>query len=165
MAKRSLSISLPALWPWASTQLSKVIRLVIYLDDILLLNENADTVKIDLETTVNLLQQLGFHINWEKSETTPTQKITYLGMTINSVDLTFALPEAKVQEVITFCSNLVKTGQANIRKMQSLLGHFNWAYNAVPHARARYCSLQQDLKTQHSSNRVLLSTDSMLELK
>ena len=144
---------------------SNGLRLVIYLDDILLLNESAERIKIDLETTVNLLHKLGFLINWEKSDTKPTQKITYLGLMINSIDLTFSLPEKKVTEVITFCSSLRKSGRADTRKIQSLLGHLNWASNAVIHARAHCRSLQQDLKAQLSFNQVALSADSILELE
>ena len=59
---------------------SQGIRLVIYLDDILILNKNAESVKRDMDTSVNLLQKLGFPINWKKSETEPSQEITYLGL-------------------------------------------------------------------------------------
>jgi hypothetical protein len=135
------------------------------LDDILILNKDAETVKRDMDTSVNLLQKLGFPINWEKSETEPSQEITYLGLKINSVDRTFALPGKKVREIVELCSNLRKTGQASLREMQSLLGHLNWASNAVPHARARYRCLQQDLKTQISFPCIKISSDSTQELE
>lgn len=50
----------------------KGIRLVIYLDDILIINEDPDKLKSDLDTTIFLLQSLGFLINWEKSVLTPS---------------------------------------------------------------------------------------------
>ena len=151
--------------PVVSYLRSQGIRRVIYLDDILILNEKAEKVKSDMATSVNVIQKLGFLINWEKSETEPSQEITYLGLKINSIDMTFALPEKKVREIVDLCSNLSKTGQASPREMQSLLGHLNWASHAIPHARARYRSLQQDLRTQISLSRILISPYSTQELE
>jgi hypothetical protein len=51
------------------------IRLVIYLDDILILNESKIGLKADVNTVIDLLQSLGFLINWEKSIVVPTQTI------------------------------------------------------------------------------------------
>jgi hypothetical protein len=43
------------------------IRLLIYLDDIILLNQDQEALIRDMNSTVWLLQKLGFVINWEKS--------------------------------------------------------------------------------------------------
>lgn len=51
------------------------IRLVIYLDDILILNESKSGLEADINTVIDLLQSLGFLINWEKSIVVPTQTI------------------------------------------------------------------------------------------
>ena len=45
----------------------KGIRLVIYLDDILVLNESKEGLVADVNTVLELLQSLGFLLNWEKS--------------------------------------------------------------------------------------------------
>lgn len=42
-------------------------RLVIYLDDMLLLNELKEGVNSNTKITLEFLQFLGFIINWEKS--------------------------------------------------------------------------------------------------
>jgi hypothetical protein len=44
----------------------RVIRLVIYLDDTLILNESKEGLLADIDTIIDLLQSLGFLINWEK---------------------------------------------------------------------------------------------------
>ena len=52
------------------------IRLVVYLDDILLMNQSLYGIKSDLETAVYLLENLRFVINVNKSVLTPSHKKT-----------------------------------------------------------------------------------------
>ena len=49
------------------------VRLVIYLDDILIINESREGALADLKLVVELLQDLGFILNVEKSLFEPTQ--------------------------------------------------------------------------------------------
>ena len=51
------------------------IRLMIYLDDLIILNQDKNKLLQDLNTIIFVLQNLGFLINWEKSALTPTQVI------------------------------------------------------------------------------------------
>ena len=55
------------------------IRIATYLDDWLITSYNRHQVLSDREKTLNLLVQLGFIVNINKSTLEPTQKITYLG--------------------------------------------------------------------------------------
>ena len=43
----------------------------------------------------NLLQQLGFILNLKKSVLTPTQRIEFLGVTVDSLIMTLPLPDKK----------------------------------------------------------------------
>ena len=43
------------------------IRHVIYLNDFLIMNESEEGLRANLKTTLNILESLGFLINWEKS--------------------------------------------------------------------------------------------------
>ena len=49
------------------------VRIIVYIDDILILAETSDQASQHLETLLWTLQSLGFIINQEKSVTTPTQ--------------------------------------------------------------------------------------------
>lgn len=51
------------------------IRLVIYLDDFLIMNELEDGARADLKFTQNLLEALGFLIDWDKSVIIPRQDV------------------------------------------------------------------------------------------
>lgn len=59
------------------------IRLVIYLDDILVLNESSLGLQEDIGTITEQLQSLGFLVNWEKSIVDPTQVLEYLGLVVS----------------------------------------------------------------------------------
>ncbi|KAI8490473.1 hypothetical protein Bbelb_317410 [Branchiostoma belcheri] len=74
---------------------SRGIRIVIYLDDILVLGRTFAQCKENVDFVVSLLQSLGFLINREKSQLVPVQEIVFLGMVINSIHLTLSLPEDK----------------------------------------------------------------------
>jgi hypothetical protein len=77
----------------------KGIRLVIYLDDILVLNESKEGLVADVNTILEFLQSPGFLINWEKLIIAPTQVIEYLGLIVDSNDPSFSLPCAKAAAV------------------------------------------------------------------
>ncbi|CAC5357552.1 unnamed protein product [Mytilus coruscus] len=49
------------------------VRMIIYLADILLMAENPPKIEIHRNSTLFLLQKLGFLINWKKSSLNPTQ--------------------------------------------------------------------------------------------
>lgn len=83
------------------------LRLVVYLDDLLLLNENEAALKADLKMAVSLLESLGFLINWEKSLCTPTQALEYLGVIIDSNLLSFSLPRDKIISIQSSCRKLL----------------------------------------------------------
>lgn len=78
---------------------SRGVRLLIYLDDILLLAESADQAISQTQLMVDLLSDLGFSINFPKSQLTPQRTAEYLGFKINSVDLTLWLPPKKIDSL------------------------------------------------------------------
>ena len=61
----------------------KGLRLIIYLDDLLLFHEAKEGLVAATKTTVDLFTFLGFVINREKSILEPCQRIEYLGLLID----------------------------------------------------------------------------------
>jgi len=59
------------------------LRIVIYLDDILLLAPK-ETIVIQRDLLLEDLQTLGFVLNWEKSKTEPNQTQVFLGFQVES---------------------------------------------------------------------------------
>ena len=62
------------------------IRMVIYLDDMLVMGQTMEKI------VIFLLHHLGFVLNLEKSILNPVQEIEFLGVTINSVKMCLSLP-------------------------------------------------------------------------
>jgi hypothetical protein len=50
---------------------SRGVRVIIYLDDMPFLNEKREGLEADVNMASDLLQRMGFLINWEKSLPTP----------------------------------------------------------------------------------------------
>ena len=74
----------------------KGIYLVIYLDDLLFFGNTREGVLSALSMAISLLESLGLIINWKKSVATPAQIIKCLGIAVNSIEMSFALPEKRI---------------------------------------------------------------------
>ena len=118
------------------------IRMVIYLDDILIMNSDRAKLLEELSVTVTFLQRLGFLINVGKSIFTPIQEIEYLGLLLNSVMLEFRLTPDKVKSIIELCSELIHSTQCSLRSVSKILGLLLWAATAIPYALAHFRDLQ-----------------------
>ena len=72
-------------------------RLMIFLDDLILLNQDPKELLKDLKSVCYLLMSLGFTINWKKTVKIPTQVIEYLGFNVDSIKMEISLPQDKVK--------------------------------------------------------------------
>ena len=70
--------------------------MIVYIDDILLM---ADTEAQAQSHLTFLLTGLGFVINMQKSITTPTQQIEFLGLKVYSVSLHLSLSGEKLHYI------------------------------------------------------------------
>ncbi|KZS06449.1 Uncharacterized protein APZ42_030096 [Daphnia magna] len=102
------------------------IRLIIYLDDLLILNQSRDGLLLDLKIVISLLEFLAFIINYEKSFIVPQHILEYLGMIINNFSLSFSLPSEKVKSIVKLCDALVsdKSLRVKLRDLAKVMGIF-----------------------------------------
>jgi hypothetical protein len=89
-------------------------------------------VRSDLEAALDLLQSLGFLVNWEKSVVIPSQVMEYLGIILDSIKMSFSLPVMKAQEVKSLCEKALEAKRVSLRNIASILGNFTWAICSVP---------------------------------
>lgn len=61
------------------------VRLVIYIDDIILIGSTIEELVQSRDTTLFILQALGFTINWRNSVLDPSQLLEFLGVLIGSI--------------------------------------------------------------------------------
>ena len=117
--------------PVVATLRNLEIRLIISLDDLLILADLEPTARLHLATAQSLLENLGFVINLKKSVLSPVQEIEFLGMTVDSLTLCLALPRDKVRSICRECECLIANPTTTVRQLAHLLGHLSSSIQAV----------------------------------
>ena len=142
--------------PWVFTKVLKPalsairaqgIRLISYLDDMLIMSSTQSEARIHLEKSITLLERLGFLINWKKSITDPVQSIEFLGLVVDSKSLSLRVPEAKVQKIQKECQALLNKGTVSGRSLAHIIGLLTSVNPAVLPGPLHYRALQR-LKNQ-----------------
>ena len=118
------------------------VRLLIYLDDIILFNQCPNQLLVDMNSLVFLLRNLGLVVNDNKSIMTPVTQIEYLGMTIDSVKMELALPSAKVQAIIAQCRELRAQKTVTIQALARIIGTLTSTVQAILPAPLYYRHMQ-----------------------
>ena len=119
------------------------IRIVIYLDDMLLMASSLEGIKLARDTTLFLFHHLGLVINMKKSVLDPDRIMDFLGIIVNSLSLSFSLPEAKVQKLTLLCQEAHTAPVITLRSLCSLLGKLRATAPAVTPAPLQLRYLQQ----------------------
>lgn len=104
---------------------------VSYLDDFLLLGSTENECLENVQKTVSLLQSLGFIINIEKSNFTPSTRGRYLGFVFDTKRLTLELPQEKRNRIVKWIDVLRPTKRCRIRKFARFLGILTSACPAI----------------------------------
>ncbi|XP_064482864.1 uncharacterized protein LOC135395698 [Ornithodoros turicata] len=120
---------------------SQGIRLVIYLDDILLMDQSLSRLASSAHLTVNLLHSLGFIVNQAKSQLSPSKRLVFLGFEIHSTPLAVALPLEKGIAIKAELDNLLRK-RLVARQLARLIGRLAATSLAVLEAPLRLRSLQ-----------------------
>jgi hypothetical protein len=97
------------------------IRLAAYLDDWFVVNQNKQMLIEDREKTLNLLINLGFIVNLEKSNLIQTQTITYIGAMFCLKDGIVRPTSERITKLLLGIENiLIKESQATARDFLQL---------------------------------------------
>lgn len=123
------------------------IRLIIYLDDILFMNQTPMALRRDISTALHLLENLGFIINMTKSQLDPTQTLEFLGFLVNTRDMTLVLPQGKVTNIKNLCTQMMALKVVTVRDVARLIGKLTASIQAIFPAPLHYRQLQS-LKNQ-----------------
>ena len=75
------------------------LRLIIYIDDILVMAESKELLRDQLQGLNYLLESRGYVINYKKSVLTPTKQVEFLSILLNSDLGILKLPQEKVMAI------------------------------------------------------------------
>lgn len=113
---------------------------------------------------LRLLRKLGFHINYSKIEG-PTCELVFLGILLNSVNMTLTIPEPKLTEVETSMKSFLISRKVTKRDIQSLVGKLNWITQCIYGGRFHLRRLiNKSNKLRKPWHRTLVTRDMKLDL-
>lgn len=138
---------------------------VHYLDDFLFLGkQGTNHCKDLLDTFKDVCKMLGVPIADEKT-ISPTTCLTFLGIEIDTVEMTIRIPKDKLAELRQKISDSINCKKVTLKQMQSLLGSLNFACRVITPGRA-FCRRLIDstigVKKQH--HRIRLSNNLKADL-
>jgi len=138
---------------------------ISYMDDFLVISQTKAQCYNGFNELKSLLLNLGFQINYEKV-VAPCQKLTFLGIEIDSKLRTLSLPQEKLDKLrIELCRWLTKK-KATKRELQQLTGKLNWAAHVIYGGRTflrRLIDLSNTLK--RSSHHTRLSACARADIR
>ena len=104
--------------------------IVCYLDDFLIIASTYDECLEALNVLLQLLRELGFHINYNKLEG-PCQRLVFLGIVLDSVSMTLSIPQRKMDEVKEYLQSFYASRKVTKRNIQQLAGKLNWISQCI----------------------------------
>ncbi len=117
----------------ALTPLQEVgVRILNYLDDWLILAQSREQLGDHRDLVLRHLSHLGLRVNWEKSKLSPVQRISFLGVELDSVSMKARLTEERAQAVLNCLSSFRVRNVVPLKQFQRLLGHMASAAAVTP---------------------------------
>lgn len=104
---------------------------VIYLDDILCIESQADRCELNARDTIKLLESLGFKINKKKSLLEPRNKCKFLGFIIDANRLLIELTEEKRDRLEKSVDKFIQMEQCSIQDFAQMIGKLIAACPAI----------------------------------
>ncbi|XP_047537164.1 uncharacterized protein LOC125071117 [Vanessa atalanta] len=136
----------------AETLRAKGCRVLVYLDDFLLVNQDQSKLCLQAAEAVRHLEYLGWQINYQKSILTPTRDLEYLGIRWQTAINTMSLPTKRQHSINSTIDRLIVRDRINLRELQSLLGQLNFANFVIPRGRL-HCRKIQIFLRHYDKNR------------
>ena len=131
---------------------SRGMRVVVNLDDFLLVSQDRSKLMAQILDAVKLLEFLGWRINRDKCVLEPCQKIEFLGILWNTKDNLMSLPQRKAQRILDLSQRFISRGRCSLKELQCLLGQLNFA-NFVTHRGRLHCRHLQRFLTNFRQHR------------
>jgi hypothetical protein len=126
------------------------IRLIVYMDDILVLSHSQEQAIKDRDNLLQLLESFGWSLNIKKCHFIPTQLIDFLGVMVDSQSMKFYLPSKKLDalraRVLAMRLRALKGKRIPLFQLQSLVGHLQSVSDCILPCRLHSNSLIEALR-------------------
>ena len=117
---------------------TKEVKSVMYINDILLIAQSPKLLKQHTLATLDLLEALGYLVNYPKSQLTPTQTTTFLGFVVICTTWELSLPISKVKTIQKEAQHLLTQALITPRQLAQFNGKLSAAIPAVHPAPLHY---------------------------
>ena len=157
--------------PVIASMRQRGIRCLIYIDDLIIVASSKMECNEQAVFAVQLLTDLGFNVNMEKSNLVPKTRVEFLGFVLDSIRMELFLPEKKKENILQRIRNLLMSRQILVRQVSSMVGLMQSAKWAVMPAVIYYRFLQRDLNSaleetgRDYDSSIMLSQEARQELK
>ena len=137
--------------PWVFTKIMRPmvgklrqmgIRLIIYLDDILIMHHSREEMVQITPLVCQVFEALGLMVNMGKSQLIPQQELEFLGFLVNSVSQHLAFPTEKMRKIQQNARTLLQQQQVSIRDIARFVGKASASMKAIWQAPLHYRALQ-----------------------
>lgn len=145
--------------------------MVVYLDDFLIFGSTISECLHNTKQAISLLEFLGFLINWEKSELEPTRSCKFLGMIINSTEITLELPTEKRIRIHEMLDSILSKSKLSLHDLEKCIRILVAACLAVAYSWLNYKELEilkQDALILHNFNpnsQIVLTKEAIRDLE
>ncbi len=140
------------------------IRILNYRDNWLIMAQSRDQLCDYRDLVLRHLSQLGLRVNWEKSKLSPVQRISFLGMELDSGSMTTHLTNERAQSVLNCLIFFRGRMVIALKHFQRLLGHIASAAAVTPLGLIHMIPLQHWLQSRfprwawwHGTHRVTIT--------
>lgn len=147
------------------------IRCTIYVDDILIIASTPEQARHDTQIVWNILTEAGFLINTDKAELTPQQQLKFLGMIINTLNMTVSVPKPKLKSCRATIRQTIQQHHLNtltIRQLATAIGQIQALHPAITETRMFLTHLQRTksraVQAHGWTGKTTLTTEALDEL-
>ena len=140
---------------WMLRQLLKIPTIMHYVDDWFMAETTSSKCRETMNQVDHLFNDLGLTIASEKTAG-PTTKLTFLGIQINSEDMSISIDQERVDSITTLLHTWQQRKTCSLKQLQSLIGVLSFASCVVAHGRTFVHHLrtlmQQHLDTDQNTD-------------
>ena len=118
------------------------IRLIIYLDDILILHQSKEELIQLVPMICQMLEALGLVVNQKKSILVPEQRMEFLGFLVDTANLQLIFPPEKLRKIQQLAHHILHQQNVSVRDLARFVGKVSALVRAIWQAPLHYRALQ-----------------------